>query len=233
MTRRHASGYQFIEINNLPSLRSHLYDFCDQREVKGTILLSEEGINVNLCAESTQLDEVLSALKKLKFDIHFKITETPIAAYKRLKVKIKKEIITFRAPSIQPQKKSAANLDPETLKSWLDNNQDFILLDTRNGFEIEHGTFKKAKHFNLHHFTDLKAACPTLPKNKTIVMFCTGGIRCEKAALYFEEQGFQNVYQLEGGILNYFKRVGGAHYDGACYVFDDRLKVNAKLEMVP
>lgn len=229
---KHISGYQFIALSNLPVLRETLEKKCLEWTLKGTILLSSEGVNINLCGSKEQIDTFLQFSKNLDFTIPFKCTKASRSPYKRLKVKIKKEIITFRNPTIRPQTSRAPVISPKDLKHWLDKEKDFLLLDTRNTYEIEYGTFEKAVSLEIEHFTDLKKSIKALPKEKEIVMFCTGGIRCEKAALYLKQEGFTQVYQLEGGILNYFTEVGGAHYTGDCYVFDERIALNANLETV-
>ena len=128
---------------------------------------------------------------------------------------------------------TASSIAPQELKAWLDQNRDIILLDTRNTYEIKCGTFEKAIHLGINSFREITAAAKQLPKElkkKTIVMFCTGGIRCEKASAYFMKIGFESVYQLEGGILKYFKECNNAHYQGNCFVFDWRLALNSHFE---
>ena len=142
--------------------------------------------------------------------------------YKRLKVKLKKEIITLRQPSVNPVAARAPSIKPETFKQWLDENRDITILDTRNDYEINVGAFDNAVNLHLNDFCDFNQAAKKIPRDKPIVMYCTGGIRCEKAALHLMNEGFENVLQLDGGILGYFKQVGADHYQGSCYVFDNR-----------
>jgi UPF0176 protein len=146
-----------------------------------------------------------------------------------MKVKIKKEIIAFRNPLVKPEKNRAPSITATQLKTWLDENRDFTLLDTRNDYEIAYGHFKKAIHLNIKDFSEFSTAAKNVDPNKTIVMYCTGGIRCEKAALHLLNEGFQKVYQLEGGILKYFHHVGQSHYEGKCFVFDERVALNENL----
>jgi UPF0176 protein len=131
-------------------------------------------------------------------------------------------------PGINPAEFTGPALSAKELKQWLDEGRDFVLLDTRNDYEIEIGTFEQATDLNIHHFRDFEAAVEKLPeesKQKPVVMFCTGGIRCEKASPLLLQKGFQEVYQLDGGIIKYFQEVGGAHYRGDCFIFDFRTSI--------
>jgi UPF0176 protein len=154
--------------------------------------------------------------------------------FNRMLVKLKQEIIPLGLPEIQPSQHTAPALPPQLLKQWLDEGMEFTLLDTRNDYEIRLGTFEKATVLDLQHFRDFPSACaaqlPAETKQKPLVMFCTGGIRCEKASVALEQQGYNQVYQLEGGILNYFEQCGSAHYSGDCFVFDKRVALNPSLE---
>lgn len=230
----HISGYKFLRLENLSELRATLHMRCLTLQLKGTILLSQEGINLNICGTGDHISAFLTWLQKhLSYlAVDFKQTYTDIAPYQRLKVKIKKEIITLRQKNVDPTKKRAPSITPAELKKWLDEKKDTILLDTRNQYEIECGTFTQATNLGLHNFCQFPATTENLPREKPIVMFCTGGIRCEKAALYLLEHGFKNVYQLDGGILNYFANVGGAHYTGNCYVFDERVALTPQLQSI-
>lgn len=226
------AGYKFITLNELSSLRTHFLDFCLAHQLKGTILLSPEGINIFLAGFSQHINEFNSFLAAdARFsDITFRISYSDTVPFKRLKVKLKKEIITFRQPDIAPVKQRAQSVSPEQFKQWLDDNHPVTILDTRNDFEIQFGTFNNAINLQINDFCEFTQAPGRIPSDKPIVMFCTGGIRCEKAALYLEQHGFDNVFQLEGGILNYFEKVGGVHYQGACFVFDERIALNSQLK---
>jgi RluA family pseudouridine synthase len=147
-------------------------------------------------------------------------------------VRIKKEIIAFGVEGIRPGVRTSPKLSAVALKQWLDEGREIALFDTRNDYEIKLGTFRGAIPAGIDHFRDFPAAVEKLPesmKDRPIVMFCTGGIRCEKAGPYMESQGFHEVYQLDGGILKYFEEVGGAHYEGECFVFDQRVGVDPAL----
>jgi len=156
-------------------------------------------------------------------------------------IKLKSEIIRMNHPTIRPEKGRANFIAPQKLKEWLDRGTDdlgrpVVMLDTRNAFEVDYGTFENALHFNIEKFTEFPEAI-TKHKDelldKTIVSFCTGGIRCEKSGLYMREIGMEHTYQLEGGILKYFEEVGSAHYQGSCFVFDEREALEPSLDVIP
>lgn len=226
------SGYKFIPLSDLALLREQFFIECSSLDLKGTILISHEGININI---SSSLDKIIAFKNYLNKDyrlrdIHFNESYSNIQPFKRLKVKIKKEIISLRQTNVDPVSNRAPSITPALFKQWLDDNRDILILDTRNEYEVRFGTFTNSLNLGLKHFTDFPASIQTLQHEKPIVMFCTGGIRCEKAALFMLNQGFKYVYQLEGGILNYFHEIGAHHYDGECFVFDERISVNAALK---
>ena len=234
------AAYRFVEIDNLDERRTALRDICAKLALKGTILLSEEGINLFLAGIESNIRQFMQYLYESPLFMPLEIIKTKFKEswsdaqpFNRMLVKLKKEIIPLGKPNIKPHEHTAPALPPEALKQWLDDGKDFILLDTRNNYEVRLGTFKQAKTLDLDHFRNFPEACqqqlPTDSKEKPVVMFCTGGIRCEKASVALEQQGFQQVYQLEGGILNYFEHCGGAHYQGDCFVFDQRVAVNPEL----
>ena len=171
-------------------------------------------------------------------DIAVKESYSEEQSHKRMLVKIKKEIITMRMPLIQPELGRAPAVAPLDLKRWLDQGHDdngkpVVMVDTRNAFEVDVGTFDNTIDYRIAKFTEFPeviAAHKDELADKTVVTFCTGGIRCEKAAIHMQNIGYENVYQLEGGILKYFEDVGGAHYTGDCFVFDYRTALNPKLE---
>ncbi|HVF15956.1 MAG TPA: pseudouridine synthase, partial [Steroidobacteraceae bacterium] len=163
---------------------------------------------------------------------HPKISGTERQPFRRMIVRVKREIIAFGVEGIDPSRRTSAKLPPRELKRWLDEGRAVTLLDTRNAYEVRLGTFKNSRALNIDHFREFPAAVDQLPqelKDQPIVMFCTGGIRCEKAGPFMEQQGFKHVFQLEGGILKYFEECGGAHYDGECFVFDARTGLDPSL----
>lgn len=229
------AGYRFVELDRLTERRESLRTLCKTLGLKGTILLSPEGLNLFLAGRRESIDSFLAELRsEPEFtDFHVKESPTSDQPFNRLLVRLKKEIIAFGVDGIAPGKKTSQRLTPAELKTWLDEGRDFTLLDTRNNYEIELGTFHGALPADIDHFRDFPAAAQRLPESarqKPLVMFCTGGIRCEKAGPYMEQAGFEHVYQLDGGILQYFEDCGGAHYDGGCFVFDQRVAVNPDLK---
>lgn len=228
------AGYKFLSLNGLDGLRDELLSQTASFNLLGTILLSHEGININLAGQEAAAQAFAQALAQdTRFaDIQFHRTYSDQVPFKALKVKVKDEIITFNQPdSIPNEATRAASVTPETLKQWLDEHKDLTLLDTRNDYEYRFGTFEGAVNLHIDHFGELPAAINTLNRDKPLVMFCTGGIRCEKAGLYMQQQGFKEVYQLDSGILGYFAKAGGAHYQGECFVFDKRISVKSDLEV--
>lgn len=234
------SAYKFVELGALEGLRAELRGRCAAAELRGTILLSPEGINLFLAGVEARLREVLAWLAAdARFaDLPVKESWSAEQPFNRMLVKIKREIITMKNPQIRPMEARAPHVDAATLKRWLDAGHDdagrkVALLDTRNAFEVEVGTFAGAIDPQIRSFSEFPAKVAQLApdlEGKTVVTFCTGGIRCEKAVLYMQGQGFDNVYQLDGGILRYFEEQGGAHYDGDCFVFDRRVALTPGLE---
>lgn len=229
--------YKFISLDEqvLVSLCKALKRKATSLAIKGTILLGTEGINLFLAAEQASIDAFQAFLKTIpEFDdLQYKYSYSDFIPFQKLFVKVRNEIVTFKQPGIHPEQFTAPHLPPEKLKEWYQQGKDMIVLDTRNTFEYEIGTFENAVHLEIDNFREFPDALQKLPaenKDQAVVTFCTGGIRCEKAAAYLLEQGFKEVYQLQGGILNYFEKCGGDHYQGECFVFDDRVTVNHRLE---
>ncbi|MFI4937581.1 MAG: rhodanese-related sulfurtransferase [Candidatus Berkiellales bacterium] len=228
------SGYKFTQLDNLEQLQQDLKANCLSLSLKGSILISTEGINIFLSGQRQAILEFYAYLATLNLPtIEFKESFSDYPPFKRMKVLIKAEIITMGVPWVDPANHSAPAVSAEEFKQWLDEKKPLVILDTRNQYEIEIGKFKTAFDLSIDHFREFPEAIKNLPeefKNKTIVTYCTGGIRCEKAAPYLIAQGFNNVYQLEGGILKYLEKCDGTHYEGDCFVFDDRVALNAKLQ---
>lgn len=229
---RNIASYKFVPLTDLETLKTILFDKCQDLSLKGTILLSEEGINLNLAGEIPRIEEFQAFLRtNARFeDLTFRESHSDKVPFLRLKVKIKKEIITFKRSHLKPTLTRAPSLSPLQLKKLIDEKQDITLLDTRNDYEIDYGTFKGAVNLHIKDFSHFPIAAQKINKEKPVVMFCTGGIRCEKAALELLSEGFKEVYQLEGGILNYFAQVGGDHYEGSCFVFDERIALDPQLQ---
>ena len=228
------AAYQFVPLSDLPALRERLLTQCKAWGLRGTILISLEGINVFVAGGRDKIDLLLVELRGIPglADFSPKISVSDEQPFNRMLVRIKKEIIAFGIPGIDPGKRTAPKLPPRELKRWLDEGRPVTLLDTRNDYEVKLGTFKNAVALGIDHFRSFPTAIRRLPaelKHQPIVMFCTGGIRCEKAGPYMEREGFDQVFQLDGGILKYFEDCGGEHYAGECFVFDKRVGVDSGL----
>jgi UPF0176 protein len=229
------SAYKFVSIGDIDALRPRLKKFAADLGLRGTILLAPEGINLFIAGEQAMVEGFLGHLAE---DPRFAGLETKRSwseeqPFNRMLVKAKREIITLRRPDIDPSRAPAPRLSPETLKQWLDEGREVLLLDTRNKFEVDLGTFDNAVDLNLKSFSEMSATLSAIDakwKDKPVVSFCTGGIRCEKAAPLLMHEGFKEVYQLDGGILKYFEQCGGAHYHGECFVFDKRVALGADLQ---
>ena len=228
------SCYKFAPLDGLEELKARLQEAAKANGLKGTILLAPEGINFFLAGTRSQLASVLGIIRALPglADIAPKESPSSEQPFKRMLVKVKKEIIAFGVEGVDPARRPAAKISAKQLKQWLDEGRPVTLLDTRNDYEVRMGTFKGAVVPKIWNFRDFPAAVEKLPaalKTQPVVMFCTGGIRCEKAGPFMALQGYTNVLQLDGGILKYFEEVGGAHYDGECFVFDERVGVGPDL----
>lgn len=229
------AGYKFVALDGLPELRSVLASRCRALGLKGTILLSPEGINAFVAGTAQACARFQAFVREdpRLADLRFKESLSDYPPFRRMLVKIKKEIITLRVPGVDPAAHRAPTVSPRELKRWLDQGRDLVLLDTRNAFEVETGSFRNAVHLNLKSFGDFPGAVDRLSaemRDKMIVTFCTGGIRCEKAAPVLIGKGFREVYQLDGGILQYFEDCGDAHFEGRCFVFDQRNALDGRLQ---
>lgn len=233
------SAYKFVSLPDAAELRQPLLERAKALELRGTVLLAEEGINLFLAGAPEAVRGFLAGLRAdpRLADLQAKESWSDTVPFGRLLVKKKSEIIRMNHPAIQPAQGRAPALDAATLKRWLDQGHDdagrpVVTLDTRNAFEVDQGSFDGAIDWRLGKFSDFPLALEQhLPElqGKTVVSFCTGGIRCEKAALVMREAGLDQVWQLEGGILKYFEQAGGAHFHGHCFVFDERQALSAEL----
>ncbi|VVD63487.1 rhodanese superfamily protein [Pandoraea eparura] len=233
------AAYKFVTLDDIATLRPALQATCQALDLKGTILLAPEGINLFLAGGREAIDAFLAELRAdARFaDLAVKESLSETQPFRRMLVRPKKEIITMKMPVIKPADGRAPGIDPVTLKRWLDAGRDddgrpVVMLDTRNDFEVDVGTFDNAIDYRLTKFSefpDIVASHREDFEGKTIVSFCTGGIRCEKAAIYMRDIGLEHTYQLDGGILKYFEDVGGAHYQGDCFVFDYRTALTPDL----
>jgi UPF0176 protein len=234
------SAYKFVTLNDIADLRPHFQQRCLDLGLKGTILLAPEGINMFLAGSRVAIDSYLDWMHQdtRLADIIPKESLSERQPFRRMLVRLKKEIITMKNPVIKPELGRAPAVTAHDLKRWLDQGHDdegkpVVMVDTRNAFEVDVGSFENTLDYRIDKFSefpDVIAQHKDELNDKTIVTFCTGGIRCEKAAIYMRNIGYHRVYQLDGGILKYFEEVGGAHYNGDCFVFDHRTALNPQLE---
>ncbi len=232
--------YKFVNISDVLVLKQELLNLCLSLSLKGTIILAQEGINSCLVGLEKNIEKFIDHMQQdPRFsDIDFKKSYSSHAPFRKMIVKIKKETIPLGMENIKPAEHSGKYVKPMELKKWLDNKEDLIILDTRNDYEVEIGTFRDAINPMLkefRHFPEWVRENLGEHKNKKIVTFCTGGIRCEKATEFMHQEGFQDVYQVQGGILKYFEETAKMapnednYYDGDCFVFDQRVAVDKNL----
>lgn len=237
------AAYRFVALDDLPALRGRVRERAEALALKGTVLLAPEGINLFLAGTRAATDTFMAWLRE---DTRFAALEakrswSDTVPFGRLRVRLKREIITLRMPALRPAEGRAPGVDAKTLRRWLDRGRDdagreVVMLDTRNDYETDAGAFAHAVDYRIARFTDLPAALAAdraRYAGKTVVPYCTGGIRCEKAAIYMEELGIEHVRQLDGGILKYLEVTDGAHWHGGCFVFDGRGAVGADLLPLP
>lgn len=228
--------YHFVKLDNYQELRKPLYDFMIKNEIRGTILLAGEGINGTVAGSQSSIDKLHEWLRsddRLK-DIRTKESFDDEMPFYRTRVKLKKEIVTMGVQGIDPNQVVGTYVKPEDWNELI-SDPDVVLVDTRNDYEVAIGTFKKAldpKTETFRQFPDYVKQNMNPSKQKKVAMFCTGGIRCEKSTAYLKEQGFEEVYHLQGGILKYLETVpeNETLWEGECFVFDNRVSVNHQLE---
>ena len=229
------AGYRFVDLPDRDALRQPFLDQCNQSGLRGTILLSHEGINFFLAGSQAGIDAYLDFLgKDERFSgMSLKYSYTDYQPFNRMNVRLKKEIISLGMDNVKPSERTGDEITPIEFKQWLDEGREVAIIDTRNDYEIRLGTFENAVDLNIKSFRAFPEAIEGLPeamKDTPVVMFCTGGIRCEKASVVMMDAGFSNVKQLKGGILGYFEEVGGDHWQGDCFVFDHRVALGPDLE---
>ena len=238
------AAYRFVPLHDLPELRAVVLESAQREQLKGTVLLAPEGINLVLAGQAEAVRRWLTGLREdSRFrDVISKDSWSPAQPFQRLKVKCKAEIIRMNQPEVLPGAGRAPAVAPPTLARWLaqghdDQGRRILMLDTRNDFEVDEGAFAGALDWRLKRFSDFPAALAAHRQDlgsadeTTVVSYCTGGIRCEKAALWMQAQGIPHVLQLEGGILGYFEATGGdaPGWQGRCFVFDQRVGLAADL----
>ena len=233
------AAYRFVAIDDPDAVAARVRDLAEARDLLGTVLVAGEGINLFLAGSADGIDDFLVQLRAdprfTALEAKYSRSHTP--PFARLKVKVKPEIISFRREDASPLEGRAPAVAPRDLARWIgqghdDDGRRLVLLDTRNREEIGHGSFAGALTLPIDRFTDLPAALEPHREalaDATVVGFCTGGIRCEKAVNWMRGAGHAHALQLEGGILGYFEAVGGTGYDGRCFVFDDRIALDPDL----
>ena len=222
-----SSFYKYVEMEDPAKFQQGHLELCKSLSLKGRVLVGEEGINGAVYGKKSDIEKYKSALKSnpLFSDIGFKEQETEKPAFRKIFVRVRKEIVHSELEA--DLKNAAPYITPEQLKQMLDRNEDFVLVDVRNNYESKIGQFKNAIILNINNFRDLPNSISGIKnlQNKKIVTYCTGGIRCEKASAFLMENGFENVHQLRGGILKFGEEFPDTYWEGKCFVFDDRLAI--------
>tara|TARA_B100001057_G_scaffold341568_1_gene342415 strand:+ start:94 stop:1029 length:936 start_codon:yes stop_codon:yes gene_type:complete len=234
-----ASLYKFVEIKDMLSLQDNLYNICKENNIMGTILIADEGINGTISGKNNKIEKTISSLTSDErfSDIEIKYSSTDKQPFHRMKVRLKKEIVTIGIPEINPNKKVGRYVKPEDWNELI-SDPDVVVIDTRNKYETKIGSFQNAldpKTSSFREFPDWVKKFKNSGENanKKIAMFCTGGIRCEKASSLMKEEGFEDVYHLQGGILKYLETVDKENslWNGECFVFDQRVCLTDELEV--
>ena len=221
--------YKFIKIKSLKRKKNILQKFISSNNIRGTIIISKEGLNGTISGHIKDIDITIKKLKSLflfKYFDNNNSSQSKFQPFQKPKIKIKKEVVPMNLILNSRERNTKSHLDP---KEWneLIKDKDTHIIDTRKPFEYKVGTFKKSVNPNIDNFRDFPKYLNKLKKNKPVAMFCTGGIRCEKTSVYLKKKGFKNIYQLNGGILNYLKKINkkDSLWKGECFVFDNRISL--------
>lgn len=219
--------YKFTKLENPEEIRDSHKAKCAELGILGRMLVATEGINATFEGEREQIQKYIDFLHSDErfSDVIIKESEGTGTAFSKLKIKVRPEIVTMQAGEFDPQTQTAKTVSADELQSWYENDEDFVVLDLRNDYEIESGKFDKTVDPGLRNFRDMKEKLPEMKKlqGKKIVTVCTGGIRCEKATCLMQQEGFDNIYQLEDGIHTYMQKYPGQHFKGTLFVFDNRM----------
>ena len=226
--------YKFVKVQSLKKNKIFLQKFLISNYIRGTIIIAKEGLNGTISGTVKDIDKTSKKLKSLflfkKFD-NSNESKSEFQPFHKPKVKIKKEIIPMNLTINPEERNTETHLEP---KEWnkLIKNKDTYIIDTRKPFEYKVGTFERSVNPNVNNFRDFPKYLNKLKKNKPVAMFCTGGIRCEKTSVYLKKKGFKNIYQLNGGILNYLNKIkkNESLWRGECFVFDNRISLKHKLK---
>ena len=229
------AGYKFEPLDDLDVLIPKFQNKCDALGLRGSVYLSPNGVNFSLAGSKEAIEQYLIFMEEDARFLHIPLKKTysETQPFRRMKVRLKKEIISLGRDDINPRELTGEYISPQELYAMYENNEDVIVLDTRNEYETRVGLFENAIDLQLDTFRDFPQAIEELPeeyKKKQIVMYCTGGIRCEKASAVMLKAGFSDVKQLEGGVLDYFKETGGKYWNGDCFVFDERVALDTNLK---
>ena len=227
--------YKFTKVKSLKKNKVLLQDFLIKKEIRGTIIIANEGINGTISGKSKNIKDIINKLKNIfsfkEFDNSNK-SKSNFQPFHKPKVKVKKEVVPMNLSLKSKERNLKTHLDP---KEWniLIKNKDTHIIDTRKPFEFDVGTFKRSVNPNVSNFRDFPKYLNKLKKDKPVAMFCTGGIRCEKTAVYLKKKGFNNIFQLNGGILNYLKKINTKEslWKGECFVFDNRISLKHGLKV--
>ena len=227
--------YKFVQVKSLKKNKVFLQKFLISNHIRGTIIIAKEGLNGTISGKIEDINKTIKKLKSLflfkQFDSSNK-SKSKFQPFHKPKVKIKKEIVPMNLTINSKERNMKTHLDP---KDWnrLIKNKDTHIIDTRKPFEYEIGTFKRSVNPNVTNFRDFPKYLNKLKKNKPVAMFCTGGIRCEKTSVYLKKKGFKNIYQLNGGILNYLNKIkkNESLWKGECFVFDNRISLKHGLKL--
>jgi UPF0176 protein len=232
-----AALYKFVPVEDVAAVRAHLLEVCRVQQVRGTLLVAPEGLNGTLAGTRVGIDTVLVAIRALPgcAEIEHKESCAVTMPFKRLKVRLKREIVTMGVPDIDPVHRVGTYVEPQQWNALI-SDPDVVVIDTRNDFEIGHGTFENAINPHTASFGQFPAWFDAQAEQfagKKIAMFCTGGIRCEKATAYAKSKGFDDVYHLKGGILKYLETMpqNASKWQGDCFVFDERVALGHGLEI--
>ena len=228
--------YKFVTLDNVEELRNPLLSVMEDNRIRGTLILAKEGINGTIAGTRQEMDTVIAWLKKdpRLSDLSYKESHTSKLPFKRCKVKLKKEIVTMGVEGIDPNQVVGTYVKPADWNQLI-SDPEVTVIDTRNDYEVNIGTFENAinpQTDTFREFPEYVSKHLDKEKNKKVAMFCTGGIRCEKSTAYLKEQGFEEVYHLQGGILKYIEEVPeqDSMWKGDCFVFDERVSVNHQLQ---
>ncbi|KYG61136.1 hypothetical protein AZI85_09280 [Bdellovibrio bacteriovorus] len=227
--------YKFLKLSDVPTVQKDLENKADELNVKGLVILGAEGFNSTISASTVESFEAWKQFIREYFNapqLFFKDSESHKAPFRRFKVKIREEIVTTGIPEVMPPEGKNHHLTPAEWNQVMKEEKDFVMIDTRNWYEYKIGTFKGALNPDIEKFTDFPQYIEEqgIPKDKKMLIFCTGGIRCEKGILELQKQGYDNVFQLEGGIINYIKEYPNDQFEGECFVFDHRVALDQNLQ---